>query len=101
MGNVSISVKLDTRDINHPFLTTYDVRYLIDKNYNNDSPTEEEYNNAIKTLIKRMYYAGMTSILIDVEEFNRFFAPPKEMTVQEIEKELGYKVKIIGAKENT
>lgn len=35
-------------------------------------------------------------IVCDINEFNKAFAPVKEMTIAEIEKELGYKIKIVG-----
>lgn len=56
------------------------------------------FDDAIDGLIAGMYNKCIGEITIDIEGRNKLYAPPKEMTVEEIEEALGYKVKIVGEK---
>ena len=57
--------------------------------------TEEDLANAIDVLISAFVKRKVYSIVIDINERNTEYAPAKEMTLKEIEKKLGYKVKIV------
>ena len=60
--------------------------------------TEEDLANAIDVLISAFVKRKVYSIVIDIDERNRELEPVKEMTLEDIEKELGYKVKIVKEK---
>lgn len=100
INNIYVSIELsrDTLYPSPPKLVREDVNYIIgtDDIY----PTEEEWKEAIKILIRKMYYDKADNLSIDVHRINDFCAPPKEMTIDEVERELGYKVKIVDTKEN-
>lgn len=71
------------------------IRALVDDEY----PTEKSVTKAVSILMNYFYATDEVCRIVDVTELDRKFAPPKEMTVAEIEKELGYKVKIVKEKE--
>ena len=60
--------------------------------------TEEDLTNAIDVLISAFVKRKVYSIVIDIDERNRELEPIKEMTLKDIEKELGYKVRIVKEK---
>lgn len=62
-------------------------------------PTADEVKKAICILTGRLIYRSVWNMESDIDSLNMSLSPPKEMTVAEIEKELGYKVKIVKEKE--
>lgn len=60
---------------------------------------DEEIQNAIDVLITYIMQTQVRTLEVDLNIRNKEYAPPKEMTLEDVEKELGYKVKII-TKEN-
>lgn len=62
-------------------------------------PTADEVKRAICILIGRLIYRSVWNMESDIDSLNMSLSPPKEMTVAEIEKELGHKVKIVEEKE--
>ena len=102
VDNIYISIKLNRNSIYPlvmPLLVRDDVNYIICAK--DVCPTDEEWREAIKVLIRRMYYDNEHELIVDVHKINDFCAPPKEMTLDDVESELGYKVKIVDEKENT
>ena len=71
------------------------IRALVNDEY----PTEKSVTKAINILVNYFYATDEVCRTVDITELDRKFAPPKEMTVAEIEKELGHKVKIVEEKE--
>lgn len=69
------------------------------KQFEGKELTMDDALYAIDTLIA--YYArnNMYRTVIDIDERDRRLAPAKEITLEEIEKKLGYKVKIVSDKE--
>ena len=65
----------------------------------NKRPSQQDVSNAICVLIAELYASGGYALNVDITKFDRIFAPPKEMTIAEVERELGYKVKIVKEKE--
>lgn len=57
--------------------------------------TDEDLNDAINVLIGAFVEWDMYNMVVNIDERNNIYAPTKEMTLKEIEKELGYKVKIV------
>lgn len=58
-----------------------------------------DINNISDILGCLIRYIGMNEleyVVCDINVVNKSFAPAKEMTIAEIEKELGYKIKIVG-----
>ena len=68
------------------------------KAMNFHQPTEEEVSDAINILLAHLYYKRQSGTYVDVDVMNDK-ASQKEMTISEIEKELGHKVKILKEKE--
>ena len=57
--------------------------------------SDKQFNDAIDMIITYSAQKGLNHIIVDLNERNLGLAPTKEMTIEEIEKELGYKIKII------
>lgn len=55
-----------------------------------------DISDVVACLIRYIGMNGLENIVCDINEFNKNFAPAKEMTIGDIEKELGYKIKIVG-----
>lgn len=58
--------------------------------------TDEELDNAINVITTALMQKGTHTIIADLDVREKLATPIKEMTVEDIEKALGYKVKIIG-----
>lgn len=61
--------------------------------------TDDELSHAIDIIITYLQQKDRHTIIVDLDERNKNLAPAKEMTLEEIEKELGYKVKVVNKKE--
>lgn len=82
-------------DINRNFMIREkDCPYI----FVNHVVSDNEFNEAIDTIITYFMQRKLHCISIDLEERNNSYAPIKEMTLNEIEKVLGYKIKIINDK---
>ena len=55
--------------------------------------------NAIDLIITHMVRDNLSEIIVDIAEHDQALASPKEMTLKDIEKELGYKIKIVSKEE--
>ena len=83
-----------------PFIYDWDCQHIID-NLNRDTEiTVEELNHALDVVTVYFVENCINGLVLDINERNKILAPAKakEMTIDEIEKELGYKIKIV--KEN-
>ena len=89
-------VEIDYSDTNS--LNISDCEHIVAL-VDDEFPTDTTVMKAIHTLINHFYATGEVALTIDVNKLDRQLAPPTEMTVAEIEKELGYKVKIVKEKE--
>ena len=56
----------------------------------------DDISDVVACLIRYIGMNGLEYIVCDINEVNKGFAPAKEMTIADIEKELGYKIKIVG-----
>ena len=84
---------------NYPRLFSHEINNIINK-FDGHKITEDEIMDALDLISLYMYQERIHKIVIDIDERNENLAPAsKEMTLEEIEKELGYKVKIV-SKEN-
>lgn len=66
--------------------------------YKKHKVTMEEMQNAVDIIITWLIQQNNNRIIIDLDERNKRLAPAKEMTLEDVEKELGYKVKIVNKK---
>lgn len=64
-----------------------------------ENVTEEDVNEALHTIISFYMDKGTNHLIIDLNKRNAYLAPAKEMTLDQIEKELGHKIKIINNEE--
>ena len=83
---------------NHPILFSHEIDNIINK-FDGRKITEDEVLDALDLISLYIYQERIHKIVVDIDERNRFLEPAKEMTLEEIEKKLGYKVKIV-SKEN-
>ena len=81
-----------------PFIYDRDCQHIID-NLNRDTEiTVEELKHALDVVTVYFVENCINGLVLDINERNKILAPAKEMTIDEIEKDLGYKIKIV--KEN-
>ena len=82
-----------------PFIYDWDCQYIID-NLNRDTEiTNDELKHALDIVTAYFVEHRINELVLDINERNKILAPAKEMTIDEIEEKLGYKVKIVN-KEN-
>ena len=83
-----------------PFIYDRDCQHIID-NMNRDTEiTVEELNHALDIMTAYFVEHHINGLVLDINERNKILAPAKEMTIDEIEKELGYKIKIVKENKN-
>lgn len=81
-----------------PFIYDRDCQHIIN-NLNSDTEiTVDELNHALDIITAYFVEHCINRLVLDINKRNKMLAPAKEMTIDEIEKELGYKIKIV--KEN-
>ena len=83
---------------NYPRLFSHEIDNIINK-FDGHKITEDEIMDALDLITLYIYRERIHKIVVDIDERNRTLAPAKEMTLEEIEKELGHKVKIVNKKE--
>lgn len=84
---------------NHPTIKRYECEHIL-KQFENKSESMDDVKKALDTLINHIVTNGVSSIVVDIDKRNKELAPAKEMTFDDIEKELGYKIKIVKEKNN-
>lgn len=85
----------DDYTYDHPVIHRYECEHIL-KSCENES--EGDFERAINTLINFFTTKGLYSMVVDIDKRNKELAPTKEMTIDDIEKELGYKIKIVKEK---
>ena len=83
---------------NYPRLFSHEINNIINK-FDGHKITEDEAMDALDLISLYICQEGICKVVVDIDERNRCLSPAKEMTIEEIEKELGHKVKIV-SKEN-
>lgn len=84
----------------YPVLHEIDCTNILDK-LKGTIGTEISHKDvelAIDILIDHFVKNGLYKMAVDISERDRLAVPPKEMTMEDIEKALGYKIKIISEK---
>lgn len=84
-------------DFNHPTIKYYECEHIL-KQFENKSESMDDVERAIDTLINHFVTTGTSCMTVDIDKRNKALAPAKEMTLDDIEKELGYKIKIVKEK---
>ena len=78
-----------------PFIYDRDCQHIIN-NLNRDTEiTNDELKHALDIVTAYFVEHCINGLVLDINERNKILAPSKEMTIDEIEKELGYKIKIV------
>lgn len=80
-------------------LHTYDCPTII-KKFEGKKITNEELNYALDLITTYMARNNSCRLILEIDKREKQLTPPKEMTIKEIEKELGYKVKVVDDKES-
>lgn len=65
----------------------------------NKKISNDKIQDALDIITAYFVQKGIHKIVLDIDERNEALAPAKEMTLDEIERKLGYKIKIINNKE--
>ena len=78
-----------------PFIYDRDCQHIINNLNRDDEITVEELNHALDIVTAYFVEHCINGLVLDINERNKILAPAKEMTIDEIEKELGYKIKIV------
>ena len=89
----------DTSYKQYPALYDCDCFHIINNLKDQSVPSQEEFNHALDILIAFFVKDEISKMIIDIPRRNQSLAPEKEMTLEEIEEELGYKVKVVNKKE--
>lgn len=76
----------------YPTINTKHIPNIIN---NIGEVSEDDLQEAINKIIVYMAKDKIDGMTIDIDYRNECYAPTKEMIIAEIEKELGYKVKIV------
>ena len=76
----------------HPTIKPTDIPNIIN---NIGEVSEDDLQEAINKIIVYMAKDRIDEMTINLDRRDQCYAPAKEMTIAEIEKKLGYKVKII------
>ena len=83
-----------------PFIYDCDCQHIIN-NLNSDTGiTVDELNHALDIVTAYFVEHCINRLVLDINKRNKILATAKEMTIDEIEKELGYKIKIVKEKNN-
>lgn len=95
-----IEIELVDSDLgNIPELSYAELSYAecsnILEKYPFEDVTFDKVQDALDLLVAYIHKERLTSVVIDIEGRNKYLAPVKEMTLEEIEEKLGHKVKII------
>ena len=78
-----------------PFIYDRDCQHIIN-NLNRDTEiTNDELNHALDIVTAYFVEHCINGLVLDINERNKILAPAKEMTIEEIEEKLGYKIKIV------
>ena len=80
----------------YPAIDLMDIPNIIN---NIGEVSEDDLQEAINKIIVYMAKDRIDGMTINIDHRNECYAPTKEMTIAEIEKKLGYKVKIVKDKE--
>ena len=76
----------------HPTIKPTDIPNIIN---NIGEVSEDDLQEAINKIIVYMTKDRIDEMTINLDRRDKCYTPAKEMTIAEIEKELGYKVKIV------
>ena len=82
-----------------PFIYNRDCQHIIDNLNRNTEITNDELSHALDIITTYFVEHRINGLVLDINKRNKILAPAKEMTIDEIEKELGYKIKIVKEKE--
>lgn len=80
------------------FLYDHECRNIM-RPFENVDISTDDMTNAIDLIITYIVRDNLSKIVVDIAEHNQALVSPKEMTLKEIEKELGYKIKIVSKEE--
>ena len=85
-----------------PFLQMHDIKNIFSKVTDGESAYEDRFDYAIDRLILHMCARSINKIIVNIDDRDKLYSKntAREMTLDQIEKELGYKVKIIAQEES-
>ena len=83
-----------------PFIYNRDCQHIIDNLNRNTEITNDELSHALDIVTAYFVEHCINGLILDINERNKILAPAKEMTIDEIEEKLGYKIKIVKENKN-
>ena len=78
-----------------PYIYDRDCQHIINNLNRDDEITVEELNHALDIVTAYFVEHRINWLVLDINDRNKVLAPAKEMTIEEIEEKLGYKIKIV------
>ena len=91
----TMNVDLPPFEMREPILCKNEYPYL----FLDQEISEEDLNKALDVIITFFMQKEINNLIVNLDERNDYMTPTKEMTIDEIEKQLGHKVKIVKQKE--
>lgn len=80
-------------------LQLFNIPNIVDEVHNNKTEIEDDdIKELFMSLCEYFQRKEINALVFDIDEAEIGLIPPKEMTIEEIEKQLGHKVKIVGDK---
>ena len=83
-----------------PYIYDRDCQHIINNLNRNTEITNDELSHALDIVTAYFVKHHINWLVLDINDRNKVLAPAKEMTIDEIEKELGYKIKIVKEEKN-
>ena len=82
----------------YPLLYPIECSNILEQ-FEGEEISKDDAIKAIDTLTAYFFQERLCKMVMDIYDRDRDLSKTKEMTIEEIEKKLGYKVKIVGEKE--
>ena len=83
-----------------PYIYDRDCQHIINNLNRNTEITNDELSHALDIVTAYFVKHHINWLVLDINDRNKVLAPAKEMTIDEIEEKLGYKIKIVKENKN-
>ena len=88
-----------------PRLFAYECENIVNSVFEGKNKiTNDDMQNALDVIAAYFVQEKIEKVILDIDKRNQWLEPAKEMTIEDIERKLGYKIKIInkerGANDN-
>lgn len=93
---------IPTLTTHFPVLQMHNIKNIFSKVTDGESAYKDSMDYAIDRMILHMCARSINTVIVNIDERDKLYSlnTTREMTLDQIEKELGYKVKIIEQEES-